>query len=145
MLRSRDFPTIIPEAKKQRLIHCVRLVQKYRGFLMTVFGYARVSTDDQTLDLQYEALARASRLYQGVRREDKRRAQRPAAAGQAAQVVAARRSPARSTHDLQALLKALLALGADFKVLDNPTLDTTTLHASCCSILWGRSRSLSAV
>jgi DNA invertase Pin-like site-specific DNA recombinase len=35
---------------------------------------------------------------------------------------------ARSTHDLQVTLKALQRAGADIKVLDNPALDTTTLH-----------------
>ena len=100
-----------------------------------IYGYARVSTDDQTLDLQHEALGEAgcikvfSEKISGARsdRPQLAKLRRSLGAGDVLVITKLDRL-ARSTHDLQVTLRALRAVGADFKVLDNPALDTTTLH-----------------
>jgi DNA invertase Pin-like site-specific DNA recombinase len=100
-----------------------------------IFGYARVSTDDQSLDLQHEALTQAGCTKVFAEKISGARSDRP----QLAKLLKSLRAGdllvitkldrlARSTHDLQVTLKALRSVDADFKVLDNPALDTTTLH-----------------
>jgi DNA invertase Pin-like site-specific DNA recombinase len=100
-----------------------------------IYGYARVSTDDQSLDLQHVALAQAGCAKVFAEKISGARSDRP----QLAKLLKSLRAGdllvitkldrlARSTHDLQVTLKALRAVDADFKVLDNPALDTTTLH-----------------
>jgi DNA invertase Pin-like site-specific DNA recombinase len=103
--------------------------------LMTILGCARVSTDDQTLDIQHAALAQAGCTKVFAEKISGARSDRPQLAkllkslGPGDLVVITKLDRlARSTHDLQVTLKSLRAAGADFKVLDNPALDTTTVH-----------------
>lgn len=99
---------------------------------MTTYGYARVSTGGQTLDAQTDQLrnAGASKLFS--EKESGARSDRP----QLAKLIKSLKTGdcilitkldrlARSTHDLQNILKAIQNANADFKVLDTPSLDTT--------------------
>jgi DNA invertase Pin-like site-specific DNA recombinase len=102
---------------------------------MATVGYARVSTDDQTLDIQHELLAEAGCTKVFAEKISGARSDRPQLAKllkslQSGDLVVITKLDrlARSTHDLQVTLKALEKVGADFKVLDNPALDTTTPH-----------------
>jgi DNA invertase Pin-like site-specific DNA recombinase len=102
---------------------------------MTVYGYARVSTDDQTLDVQQGALTQAGCSKVFAEKISGARSDRPKLAKllkvlQAGDVVVVSKLDrlARSTCELQNILRTVKAAGADFKVLDNQALDTTTLH-----------------
>jgi DNA invertase Pin-like site-specific DNA recombinase/predicted nucleotidyltransferase len=102
---------------------------------MTVFGYARVSTDGQTLESQVEALKAAGcekifcEKLSGAR-ADRPQLSRLLAAIAAGDVVVASRLDrlARSTRDLLNILDALASHGAAFRSLGDTWADTTTPH-----------------
>ncbi len=100
-----------------------------------IYGYARVSTLDQSLDGQKDALsaAGAAKVYSekmSGARSDRPQLARMLDALQAGDVVVVAKLDrlARSTRDLLNTLAAITKRGAGFKVLDNPTLDTTSAH-----------------
>jgi DNA invertase Pin-like site-specific DNA recombinase/predicted nucleotidyltransferase len=102
---------------------------------MTIFGYARVSTDGQTLDAQLEALkaagcekifrekvsganadrAQLSRLLTVIERGD-------------ALIVSRLDRLARSTRDLLNIVEVVAERGASFRSLGDSWADTTTPH-----------------
>lgn len=102
---------------------------------MAMYGYARVSTDGQTLDAQVEAL-RAAGCEQIFREKvSGARADRPQlkrlmdkiAAGDVL-IVSRLDRLARSTRDLLNLLEALSTRGVAFRSLADAWADTTTPH-----------------
>jgi DNA invertase Pin-like site-specific DNA recombinase len=102
---------------------------------MAVIGYARVSTDGQTLDAQQAALKAADCTKIFAEKMSGTRADRPAlakaiAAIQADDVFVITKLDrlARSTKDLLNTLEAIKSRGAGFKVLDQPALDTTSIY-----------------
>jgi DNA invertase Pin-like site-specific DNA recombinase len=102
---------------------------------MTVYGYARVSTDDQTLDLQQAALTQAGCIKVYAEKISGARSDRPqlnkvVRALQPGDVLIVTKLDrlARSTRDLLNIAHDIGVRGAGFKVLDQPTLDTTTPH-----------------
>jgi DNA invertase Pin-like site-specific DNA recombinase len=102
---------------------------------MAVIGYARVSTDGQTLDSQIAALkaAGAVRIYRetasGAKAERKKlaRSLRAVAAGDTLLVTRLDRL-ARSTRDLLNIVDAIAKAGAGFRSLADAWADTTTPH-----------------
>jgi len=102
---------------------------------MTVFGYARVSTDGQTLDSQVEALRAAGcdkifREKVSGARADRPQLWRLLAAISSGDVLIVSRLDrlARSTRDLLNILDTLAARGAAFRSLGDQWADTTTPH-----------------
>lgn len=102
---------------------------------MTIFGYARVSTDGQTLDAQREALraAGAEKVFQETAsgaKSDRRQLARAIAALNAGDVLLVTRLDrlARSTRDLLNTLDAIAKAGAGFRSLADAWADTTTPH-----------------
>jgi DNA invertase Pin-like site-specific DNA recombinase len=100
-----------------------------------IVGYARVSTDGQTLDAQHSALteAGAERVYSekisGAVTERKALTRAIAALGAGDTLVVCKLDRlARSTRDLLNTLDAIAKAGATFKSLDDPWCDTTTAH-----------------
>ena len=100
-----------------------------------IVGYARVSTDGQSLDNQLAALKAAGAVKVFSEKMSGARSDRPQLAQmlkalQADDVVIVAKLDrlARSTRDLLNTLQAITQRGAGFKVLDNPTLDTTSPH-----------------
>jgi DNA invertase Pin-like site-specific DNA recombinase len=100
-----------------------------------IIGYARVSSDGQTLDAQLASLraAGAEKVFsekESGAKTDRRALQRALAALSQGDVllVAKLDRLARSTRDLLNTLQAISDRGAGFKVLDNPTMDTTSAH-----------------
>ena len=99
---------------------------------MTIYGYARVSTEDQTLELQRAALEAkgCSKLFgekiSGAR-SDRPQLTKLLKALKPGDVVVVTKLDrlARSTVDLQNILQSIKTASADFKVLDTPSLDTT--------------------
>jgi DNA invertase Pin-like site-specific DNA recombinase len=102
---------------------------------MAIIGYARVSTDGQTLDAQNAALkaAGAARIYRetasGAKTERRElgRALKAIAAGDTLVVTRLDRL-ARSTRDLLNILDAVAKAGAGFRSLADVWADTTTPH-----------------
>ena len=102
---------------------------------MANIGYARVSTDGQTLDAQIAALkaAGAARIYRetasGAKAERKElvRAMKSITAGDTLLVTRLDRL-ARSTRDLLNILDAVAKAGAGFRSLADVWADTTTPH-----------------
>ena len=102
---------------------------------MTTIGYARVSTDGQTLDAQDAALAAAgcakvfAEKQNGAKtdRAQLARALATLASGDTLVVCKLDRL-ARSTRDLLNTLEAIAAAGASFKSLGDPWCDTTSAH-----------------
>ncbi len=99
---------------------------------MIVYGYARVSTEDQTLELQRSELQGKGCTKIFAEKISGARSDRPQLAKllkalKAGDVVVVTKLDrlARSTHDLQSILRAIQTSSADFKVLDTPSLDTT--------------------
>jgi len=100
---------------------------------MTVYGYARVSTDGQTLDTQLSALraAGAVRLFSeketGVK-TDRAALAKAVAVLEAGDVLLVTKLDrlARSTRDLLNTLAAIGDRGAGFRSLADPWADTTT-------------------
>ena len=102
---------------------------------MTIIGYARVSTDGQTLDSQQAALrvAGVERLF--AEKISRARSDRPQLAKALAAlaagdtlVVCKLDRLARSTRDLLNTLDAIGKAGATFKSLADQWADTTTPH-----------------
>jgi DNA invertase Pin-like site-specific DNA recombinase len=102
---------------------------------MTVYGYARVSTDGQTLAAQDAALhaAGCARVYSekisGARSDRPQLARLLKAIGEGDTVIVTRLDRlARSTRDLLNILDAIAKAGATFKSLADAWADTTTPH-----------------
>ena len=100
-----------------------------------IVGYARVSTDGQTLDAQQAALREAgaeqifSEKISGAVTERKALARAIAALGLGDVLLVTRLDRlARSTRDLLNLLAAISDKGAGFKSLADTWADTTTAH-----------------
>jgi DNA invertase Pin-like site-specific DNA recombinase len=102
---------------------------------MTTIGYARVSTDGQTLDAQQAALAAAgcTKVYaekvSGAKTDRVQLAKAIAALVEGNTLIVTKLDRlARSTRDLLNTLAAIAAAGATFKSLGDPWRDTTTPH-----------------
>jgi DNA invertase Pin-like site-specific DNA recombinase len=102
---------------------------------MTVYGYARVSTDGQTLDAQMAALkaAGAEKVYsekQSGAKTDRAALARALAALTSWDVLGVTRLDrlARSTRDLLNVLATVAERGAGFRSLADAWADTTTPH-----------------
>jgi DNA invertase Pin-like site-specific DNA recombinase len=102
---------------------------------MTTIGYARVSTDGQTLDAQHAALtaAGAEKVFaekiSGAVTDRKALAKAIAALAEGDTLVVCKLDRlARSTRDLLNTLAEIAQLGATFKSLGDPWCDTTTPH-----------------
>jgi DNA invertase Pin-like site-specific DNA recombinase len=102
---------------------------------MTIYGYARVSTDGQSLDAQTITLkhAGAERVFsekQSGAKTDRAALTRVLAALQGGDVLVVTRLGrlARSTRDLQNVLATVSERGAGFRSLGDPWADTTTPH-----------------
>jgi DNA invertase Pin-like site-specific DNA recombinase len=102
---------------------------------MTVIGYARVSTQDQTLDAQLTVLkaADATRIFSekesGAKTDRKELGKAIAALEQGDTLVVTRLDRlARSTRDLLNLLDAVAKRGANFKSTHDHWCDTSTAH-----------------
>jgi DNA invertase Pin-like site-specific DNA recombinase len=102
---------------------------------MTVYGYARVSTDGQALDTQTEQLRGAGAVEVSsekvsVAKTDRQELQRLIKTLKQDDVLLVTKLDrlARSTLDLQNILASVKSVGANFKVLDNPSLDTTNIY-----------------
>lgn len=102
---------------------------------MSIFGYARVSTDHQTLEAQREALlaAGAEKVFQETAsgaKSDRKELARALKAVNAGDVLLVTRLDrlARSTRDLLNILDAVTKAGAGFRSLGDAWVDTTTPH-----------------
>src|SRR5215469_5263434 len=102
---------------------------------MTVKGYARVSTDGQTLEAQREALRQAGATQVFAEKQSGAKTDRAALARCLASlepgdtvVVTKLDRLARSTRDLLNTLAAINDKGASFKSLGDAWADTTTPH-----------------
>jgi DNA invertase Pin-like site-specific DNA recombinase len=102
---------------------------------MTTIGYARVSTDGQTLQAQTEALqgVGCARIYaekiSGAYSDRPQLAKAIAAVGVGDTLIVTKLDRlARSTRDLLNTLDAIGKAGASFKSLGDPWADTTTPH-----------------
>jgi DNA invertase Pin-like site-specific DNA recombinase len=102
---------------------------------MTIFGYARVSTDGQTLDAQIAALkaAGAEKVHtekQSGAKTDRAALGRVLAALERGDVLMVTRLDrlARSTRDLLNVLATVSERGAGFRSLNDQWADTTTPH-----------------
>jgi DNA invertase Pin-like site-specific DNA recombinase len=101
---------------------------------MTTIGYARVSTDGQTLDAQQAALQSAGceRVFEkqsGAKTDRARLAKALASLAEGDTLVVCKLDRlARSTRDLLNTLAAVADAGATFKSLGDGWADTTTPH-----------------
>ncbi len=102
---------------------------------MRTFGYARVSTDGQTLDAQIAALkaAGAERVFRetasGAKSDRRELARLLNSIGQGDTLLVTRLDRlARSTRDLLNTLDAVAKAGAGFRSLHDAWADTTTPH-----------------
>jgi DNA invertase Pin-like site-specific DNA recombinase len=100
-----------------------------------IIGYARVSTDDQTLDAQQAALtaAGAEKVYSekisGTVTDRKALARAIAALGPGDTLIVTRLDRlARSTRDLLNVLDTIAKAGAGFRSIADAWADTTTPH-----------------
>src|SRR5664279_2118066 len=100
-----------------------------------IYGYARVSTDGQTLDAQRDALraAGAEKVFQETAsgaKTNRRELARALKALHAGDVLVVTRLDrlARSTRDLLNILDAIARAGAGFRSLADTWADTTTAH-----------------
>jgi DNA invertase Pin-like site-specific DNA recombinase len=100
-----------------------------------IYGYARVSTDGQTLDAQVSALKAvgAEKVYsekQSGAKTDRAALARALAALESGDVLLITRLDrlARSTRDLLNVLAAIADRGAGFRSLADAWADTTTPH-----------------
>jgi DNA invertase Pin-like site-specific DNA recombinase len=103
--------------------------------VMAIYGYARVSTDGQSLAAQIAELksAKCEKIFQekisGARSDRKQLARLMAALAKGDVLVVTRLDRlARSTRDLLNLLGAIAEKGAGFKSLRDVWADTTTAH-----------------
>ena len=111
---------------------------------MTIIGYARVSTDGQTLDAQQAALKAAgaekvfSEKVSGTVTDRKALGKALAALGQGDVLVVTRLDRlARSTRDLLNTLDAIGKAGAGFRSLSDQWADTTTPHGKLMITILG--------
>jgi DNA invertase Pin-like site-specific DNA recombinase len=111
---------------------------------MTIYGYARVSTEGQTLDTQQTALqqAGAQRVFaekQTGTKTDRAALAKAVAALQAGDVLLVTKLDrlARSTRDLLNTLAVIGDKGAGFKSLSDPWADTTTPHGKLMITILG--------
>jgi len=102
---------------------------------MAIIGYARVSTDGQSLQSQTEALhaAHCERIFaeklSGAYSDRPQLAKALAALAQGDTLVVVKLDRlARSTRDLLNTLDTIGKIGASFKSLNDPWADTTTPH-----------------
>ncbi len=102
---------------------------------MTIYGYARVSTDGQTLDAQVAALTAAGaapvfRETASGAKTDRRELARAVKALDAGDTLLVTRLDrlARSTRDLLNILDTIAKAGAGFRSLGDAWADTTTPH-----------------
>jgi DNA invertase Pin-like site-specific DNA recombinase len=102
---------------------------------MTVYGYARVSTDSQSLSGQLAELkaAKCTKIFQekiSGARSDRKQLTRLVAGLEKGDVLIVTRLDrlARSTRDLLNLLGTIAEKGAGFKSLRDTWADTTTAH-----------------
>jgi len=100
-----------------------------------IYGYARVSTDGQTLDAQLAALktAGAGRIFAekvSGARSDRQQLAKAIASLEASDVLLVTRLDrlARSTRDLLNVLATISDKGAGFRSLNEPMIDTTSAH-----------------
>jgi DNA invertase Pin-like site-specific DNA recombinase len=100
-----------------------------------IVGYARVSTDGQTLDAQQAALRSAgcekvfAEKQSGAKTDRAQLAKAIAALAKGDTLIVTKLDRlARSTRDLLNNLAAIAAAGASFKSLGDPWCDTTTPH-----------------
>src|SRR5262252_622648 len=115
---------------------------------MTTIGYARVSTDGQTLQAQTEALQSVgcARIYaekiSGAYADRPQLAKALAALGEGDTLVVCKLDRlARSTRDLLNTLDAIGKAGATFRSLSDQWADTTTPHGRLMLTgLWGLAR-----
>ena len=111
---------------------------------MTIYGYARVSTEGQTLDTQVEALRAAgcTRIFREkvmgtiADRAQLRRAIGQLAAGDVLMVTRLDRL-ARSTRDLLNILATITGKGAGFRSLGDAWADTTAPHGRLMTTVLG--------
>ena len=101
----------------------------------TIFGYARVSTDGQTLDAQVTALkaAGAARVFRetasGAKTDRRELARSLKSLGKGDTLLVTRLDRlARSTRDLLNTLATITGKGAGFRSLNDAWADTTTAH-----------------
>src|SRR5262249_32848490 len=109
---------------------------------MTVFGYARVSTQDQDLSGQLEALkaAGATRVYRekvsGAHADRPQLAKLMRALGQGDVVIVTKLDRlGRSTRELLDLIDRISKAGAAFKSLGDPLWDTSSPQGRLLSTL----------
>jgi DNA invertase Pin-like site-specific DNA recombinase len=115
--------------------YIMRMLNAKWGTKMTMFGYARVSTDGQSLDAQRAALkaAGATKVFaekeSGAKSNRAQLARAMAALGAGDVLVVTRLDRlARSTRDLLNTLAAIAERKAGFKSLADAWADTTTAH-----------------
>jgi DNA invertase Pin-like site-specific DNA recombinase len=108
---------------------------RLRPCRMTIFGYARVSTDGQTLDAQVSALkaAGAVRVFRetasGAKTDRRELARALKSLGEGDTLLVTRLDRlARSTRDLLNMLDMIAKAGAGFRSLADAWADTTTAH-----------------
>lgn len=114
----------------------VALLARFRhAIAMSIYGYARVSTEGQTLDVQRKALAAggADKIFHetasGAKGDRKELAKALKALGAGDTLIVTRLDRlARSTRDLLNILDAVARAGASFRSLGDPWADTTTPH-----------------
>jgi DNA invertase Pin-like site-specific DNA recombinase len=102
---------------------------------LTIYGYARVSTDGQSLDAQVKQLraARAEKVFRETAsgaRADRAQLARALAQLDKGDVLTVTRLDrlARSTRDLLNTLAIITSKGAGFRSLNDTWADTTTAH-----------------
>src|SRR6476646_9889146 len=102
---------------------------------MTVYGYARVSSKEQTLDAQHEAFRAAgcSKVFaekQSGMTTERAELSKAMAKLRADDVLIVTKIDrlARSTRDLLNVIHEITAKGAGIKSLGDPLIDTTTAH-----------------
>lgn len=105
------------------------------GQRITIYGYARVSTDGQSADAQVQQLTEAGceRVFREIAsgaKSDRAQLARAIAALQPGDVLMVTRLDrlARSTRDLLNTLATITAKGAGFRSLADTWADTTTPH-----------------
>jgi DNA invertase Pin-like site-specific DNA recombinase len=112
---------------------------------MAIVGYARVSTNGQTLEIQHEALKAAgcAKVYaeklSGARADNRPQLDRMLKALRHGDMVVVTRLDrlARSTRDLLNILDQVTAAGALFKSLADAWCDTTTAHGKLLITILG--------
>jgi DNA invertase Pin-like site-specific DNA recombinase len=114
------------------------------GFPMTIYGYARVSTDGQTLDAQHAKLTAegAHRIFSekesGAKTDRKALAKALAALEPGDMFIVTRLDRlARSTLDLLNTLDTIAKAGAGFRSLADTWADTTTPHGKLMLMILG--------